>query len=243
MFKTVFCDLDDTLIPNNYAYYLAALDAAKLIVIDLGIEAINPLEIIKMATKIQVEDTKELGYISEQCFPVSYMKTYIEICEKINKPVNSMMRDAIGVAAMNYILKEYKFYPGAEEALKSIQQRRILVTRGNTKVQGYKIQNLNLERYFDDIEIVKIKNKETFKNLLDKYQLNAKETIMIGDNIRNDIYPALMAGLHTIHVKHPHIDTDWEASLGDVMMDEELKSRNRTTNSFVEAVKLLGEVN
>lgn len=242
-YTTVFCDMDDTLIPNNYAYYLAGLEATRLILIDLGTDAPNPIEVIQRATHIQAEDTKELGYISEQCFPISYMKAYIQICEKIGKPVNKAMRDAIAIAGMSYILKEYKLYPGIVPALNSISQNKILVTRGNEKVQKLKIEQTNLASHFNHIEIVPIKTKQTFEDLLDKYQLDPKTTIMIGDSIRNDIQPALEAGLHTIHIEHPHVNWDWEASLGEILLTEEQQLRNRTAKSFVEAVGYIEQVN
>lgn len=213
MIKTLLIDLDDTLISNHYVYYKPQLEAVLMICTDLEEFSPPPIQIIEMTTKWQVDNITEVGYISKICFPQSFLVIYRELCSKINRPPNPKVESAIAVCAMNYILQQYKIFPGVKETLEKLPQRKIMVTRGVSEVQDYKIDNVELRGYFDDIEIVNVKTPQTYLDLLTKYNLIAEETVMIGDSFRNDIKPALQAGLKAIQIEAGIVQWDWEHTL------------------------------
>jgi len=213
MIKTIFIDLDDTLIANHYVYYVPQLEAVKMICLDLEELSPPPIQIIEMTTKWQVDNIAELGYISKICFPQSFLAIYRQLCSKINRPPNPNIESAIAVCAMRYILEQYKLFPGVKDTLKSLPQRKIMVTRGVSEVQDFKIDNVELREYFDDIEIVKVKTPQTYTDLIEKYGLVAEETLMVGDSFRNDIKPALEAGLKAVQIEAGIVQWDWEHTL------------------------------
>ena len=213
MIKNIFIDLDDTLIPNHYTYHVPQLDATRMICIDLEEFAPPPVQIIELATHYQVENIKELGYISKVCFPASFLRVYKELCAKAGREPNHKIEGAIVASATTYILQQYKLFPGVKETLEAITQRKIMVTRGMQDFQEYKVDNVSLRYFFEAIEAVPQKNKETYENLIKKYNLVPEETLMIGDSFRNDIKPALEAGLKAIHIDSGIINWDWEHSL------------------------------
>lgn len=237
MIKTIFVDLDDTLIANAYSYYVPQLDATKMICSDLEEESPHPIDIISRATEIQIQNIQALGYISKICFPQAYIQVYVELCKKRGREPNQNIISAIGVIASKYLLKQYKVFPNVKETLKNITQQKIMVTRGTSDVQDYKIDNADLRKYFDAIEIVPVKNTETYLQLIEKYGLVAQETLMIGDSIRNDIEPALHAGLRAVQIEPGIIEWDWENKLG-ALNKNELNSFH-IVKSFPEIVSYL----
>ena len=195
---TSLIDMDDTLIPNAFTYFQPQLEMAGLIVWDLGIHSPPPIQIINRATESQIKMIKEHGYISKHNFPMSYVDTYIELCKEKNREVNKKISSAIAMAGIKYFREEYKLYDGVIETLTKIRTnnwKKIILTRGDIGVQQYKIDNTNIGKFFDHIEIVASKNKQTYLDTIEKYNLIPEQTIMIGDSLRNDIMPALEVGM------------------------------------------------
>jgi putative hydrolase of the HAD superfamily len=241
--KSCLIDLDDTLIPNAHTYYLPQLDAAKLICIDLMWNAPYPTTIIKMATDIQLANIKELGYISKVCFPLSYVKVYEELCAQSNKEPNHKIKGAIIDAASKFFLQEYCLFDGVLDTLKAITIPKIMVTRGDLDIQNYKIDNTGLRPYFDHIEIVNIKNTETYLDIVLKYGLDQATTVMIGDSYYNDILPALEAGLHAFKVSSALDSVDWEKEHRNETHEdipEKFRDKYIKIKNFNEIVNYLG---
>jgi putative hydrolase of the HAD superfamily len=237
-YSTVLIDLDDTLIANAYSYYIPQLDAAKLICIDLLWDAPNPIEIINRATQIQVKDIQEQGRISKECFPISYVKVYEEICAAVGRAPNPNMVSGIATVCQNFFLKEYSLFPFVKETLTRIKQPKILLTRGDEDIQGYKIENVKLGPYFDHIEIVDLKTTQTYRDVMKKYNLDPEKCVMVGDSIKNDIVPALEVGMHGFHlVSHRE---DWEMSHRETKDTSFLKNpKYKELKSFQELLKYL----
>jgi FMN phosphatase YigB (HAD superfamily) len=206
--KTILVDLDETLIHNAYSYYIPQLDAAKLICLDLMWNAPSPAAIIHRATEIQIEQIKQQKKISKENFPLSYVMAYHEFCEKANRAPNNNISSAIVMAAQKYFLEHYSLFPNVKETLSRIKQTKIIVTRGDHDIQLYKIENTNLTPYFEHIEIVDVKNIETYENILKKYNLNPSECAMVGDSVSNDIKPSLAVGMIAFHLVANR--DDWE---------------------------------
>jgi putative hydrolase of the HAD superfamily len=234
---TVLCDLDDTLIPNAYTYYIPQLDAIKLMCVDLLWNAPGPVAIIKRATELQLQEIKEEKKISKQCFSNSYVKVYQEICESVGKAPNTSIISAIVMATQKFFLKEYSIFPYVKETLSQIKQKKILLTRGDTDIQSYKIENTRLTSYFDAIEIVDLKNKETYLSIIEKYQLKPDECCMIGDSVLNDILPALDVGMQAFHVCNSK--DDWETNHTNLSNDFKEHLNYVQINQFQEVLKYL----
>lgn len=243
MTYAILCDLDDTLVPNAYSYYAPQLEMAALITWDLGYHSQNPVNIINRATEIQVQAIKDSGYIAKHNFPMSYVDVYIELCKKIEREPNEKIKSAIAMAGIKYFLNEYQIYPGVIDALKKIPKletkwMRIIVTRGDRSVQQYKIDNTQLGPYFDHIKIVDAKTKQTYLDIVNEFDLDPAHTVMVGDSLRNDIIPALEAGLYGFQVVAEN-STDWEKSLGHIGVVDELANRYFKIKSFPEIIDYL----
>jgi len=101
-------------------------------------------------------------------------------------------------------------YPQAKKILNILKKQKYglgLITDGNSGVQKNKIKALNIEDYFnciifsDDYGIDKRKpSLFPYQKVIEKLNVNAKETIYIGDNPHKDFISAKKLGIHTVRI-------------------------------------------
>lgn len=97
---------------------------------------------------------------------------------------------------------------GLQEGLLHLQERTslVLVTNSDREDVGRLLHELALDQVFEHIISSARKPAQTtglFKELLTHYQVQARETVSVGDNFINDIAPALLLGMKGIYI-HPH---------------------------------------
>lgn len=204
--QQILFDLDDTLIYCNRYFFKAINTFAKQVVSWLRDPAIS-VETVK-AKQVEL-DTKLIsvsGFKSEH-FPQSFIETYEHFCHYIGRassPVEIDMLWKLGISVYDH---ETEPYPHMEETLQQLTKQGHelhLYTGGEQKIQLRKIHDMALDRYFDDrIYIRQLKNVEALDEVLTTNQFQRNRTWMIGNSIRNDIVPALSAGIHAIHVEIP----------------------------------------
>jgi len=89
------------------------------------------------------------------------------------------------------------------------QFRLVLATNGGSTTQRAKINQAQLETFFEpdaifvsgEMEFEK-PDPRYFKKIISDLQLNVTRTLVIGDNLRNDIQAAQACGLYTCWVSH-----------------------------------------
>lgn len=89
--------------------------------------------------------------------------------------------------------------------LKKAGKSLYLLTNAQQVFTEKEIQMLGLESYFDGImyssaEGIKKPDAEFFKCLMKRYQLNAEECVMIGNDALCDVAGALNVNMHAVHV-------------------------------------------
>ena len=104
------------------------------------------------------------------------------------------------------------FYPGVEKTLLLLRERFRLgiITDGHAEIQKKKISALSAHDYFDHILITDEygrsfwkPNTAAFKLACDTLQVNASESVFVGDNPTRDIAGANTSGLYSIRIRHP----------------------------------------
>jgi putative hydrolase of the HAD superfamily len=202
----------------------------------------SPAVMMKRAIEIQLEDIEKNQCVSKSCFPNSWLQVYRECCEKAGRAPNNAILGAMILTLEKYFLPEYRAYEGAKNVLKEVQERgikKICVTRGDYDIQYYKIQSTLLEGYFDNIEIVPIKNVDTYCQILDKYKLIPDETAMIGDSLKNDIIPALSVGLKAFHLIEDSTLKEWDDPNGLLKVEISHEKNYHPIKSLKEIVDYL----
>lgn len=107
---------------------------------------------------------------------------------------------------------EYEPFDNAIETLKLYKDAGLnlfMCTKGDYEIQNRKLDKHKLYSIFrgDRIYIVPKKTPSVIRNILVDNDLNAHETIMIGDSIRDDVGSACEAGIDAVHVTC--VDNSW----------------------------------
>ena len=82
----------------------------------------------------------------------------------------------------------------------------MVITMGDLLDQTTKISRSGLACYFSLVEVVNKKTPKTYRHILQKFKLEPRSFIMVGNSIRSDILPVLELGGKTVHIP---ADTTW----------------------------------
>ena len=94
--------------------------------------------------------------------------------------------------------------PGVREAVEAVARDFdiVLITKGDLFHQEKKVRDCGLVDLFRRIEIVSEKDTATYARLLEEFDCEAGEFLMIGNSLRSDIAPVLALGGWGIHVPY-----------------------------------------
>ncbi|MCF6411135.1 HAD family hydrolase [Pseudalkalibacillus salsuginis] len=116
--------------------------------------------------------------------------------------------------------------PGLKEGLHKLREEAeiVLVTNSEKDDVERLLNELELDDLFPEIIPLAqkpVQTKKIFLDLMKKYGVKANETVSIGDNLINEIAPALLLGLKTIYIqptgiKLEHANLKVVTSLADV---------------------------
>lgn len=130
-----------------------------------------------------------------------------------------------------------RLYPDVHmmfEALRKQGKKIYLLSNAQRVFTEYELNVLDIAKYFDAVLIssdygVKKPDLSFFKILLDKYNLNTEESIMIGNDENCDISGAKRAGLDTYYI-HSNISPEYQGSVDAtyIQMEMDIKKVCRT---------------
>ena len=114
---------------------------------------------------------------------------------------------------------------GIPEVLETLSRHfdLMVLTKGDLFDQESKIARSGLGHYFRHIEIVSEKNEQAYQRVLQKYNLQPSDFLMIGNSLKSDVLPVVHIGARAIHIPyavtwaHEHVD------------DEQLTGKSFTT--------------
>jgi putative hydrolase of the HAD superfamily len=94
--------------------------------------------------------------------------------------------------------------PGVRETLDQLagRYRILLITKGDLFDQERKLAQSGLGDYFDAVEIVSEKTRQTYEKIFARHGEGAERAMMIGNSLKSDVVPAIAAGAFGVHVPH-----------------------------------------
>ncbi len=207
-------DLDNTLIEASRFYGYAILDFTRLMMGVLGWRTLSWWEIGQLVSKIDRGLVEKWG-ASRDRFPAALWQSYCRLCEFVEVPYDDKVGAevwAIGKRALsrtNY--SPLLVIPGVGDVLNRLSRRGdelFVVTKGDPVVQWRKWQGCELQRWFPRDRFIVVRwepaagypgdKTEALLELRDRYPFH--ERFMVGDSIKDDILPALRAGMTGIYV-------------------------------------------
>src|SRR3546814_8386113 len=106
--------------------------------------------------------------------------------------------------------------PGIRDAVADIAARHdvVLITKGDLFHQEAKVRDSGMADLFRRIEIVSEKDPATYARLLEEFDIEAAQFLMIGNSLRSDIAPVLSLGGWGVHMPyHTTWSPETEASV------------------------------
>lgn len=206
--RTLLIDADDTLWENNiYFERVIATFLAKLA--EHGISSDLAHEILWQTERRNVKTT---GYGSN-----AFYRSLHEVAATLHVPD---LEPWITEQEHWILHHPIELMPGVAETLPRLHagNQLILVTKGRDYEQLGKLRRSGLEHYFHSVEIVFEKSPHTYRHLVEKHQLDAGATWMIGNSPRSDINPAKAAGLHTVFIPY---HATWQHEMEEITPDGE----------------------
>ena len=93
---------------------------------------------------------------------------------------------------------------GVPEALDALgsTHRLLLITKGDLGDQLDKVRRSGLADRFWRVEVVPEKDPQTYRDVLDRHDVDPAEFTMVGNSVKSDVLPVLAIGGWAIHVPH-----------------------------------------
>lgn len=209
MKQQLLFDLDDTLIYCNKFFYLVIEQFTDLMSDWFRGHNITAGTIRDKQTEIDIAGVHLVGFKSDH-FPESFIETYRHFSDLVGRSRSIVEEDflwKLGRSVYEHAVEPYPFMEETLDKLTSDGHELHLYTGGELLIQQRKINQIQLERYFDNrIYVRSHKNIEAMETILSEGQFDRSSTWMIGNSLRTDVIPALTSGINAIHMK---TDSEW----------------------------------
>jgi putative hydrolase of the HAD superfamily len=198
MRQFLIVDADDTLWENNI-YFERAFDE---FVVFLNHSSLTPPEVREVLDAIEAVNAKVHGYGSLN-FARNLRETYERLCER---HIEESDLQTVMCFAERILECPMEVIEGVEETLDYLAGRHdlTLFTKGNPDEQRLKVDRSGLGGYFQHTAIVKEKDAQAYRNLVQERAMDPARAWMIGNSPKSDVNPALEAGLNAVFIPHAH---------------------------------------
>ena len=111
--------------------------------------------------------------------------------------------------AHDLLMQPVELLDGVPEVLAAVRRthRLVLITKGDLVHQLRKVRTSGLEHHFDHIQVVLEKDVETYRHVLDEWQIDPSRFVFVGNSVRSDVLPIVELGGCGVHVEY-HVT--WE---------------------------------
>jgi putative hydrolase of the HAD superfamily len=194
--QTILIDADDTLWENNIFFEQA---------IDKFLGHLDPIGYTREYARHILNETERRN-IRQHGYGVSSFRRSLE--DTYLKLAGGMARREV-VQEIDKMVAELEKTPpkildGVPETLAYLsgRHRLILLSKGESAEQAAKVERSGLQTYFESIEIVSEKDKETYERVVHQFKIVKSHGWMVGNSPRSDINPAMSAGLNAVFIPH-----------------------------------------
>lgn len=189
-------DADDTLWENNI-YFEQAFDD---FVAFLAHEHLDAAEIQALMNGFSIASRATHGY-GARSFAHGLRSTFQHITGAPDDDPDLETVERLGLRILD---QRFEIIDGVRETIGQLRPYHDLaiVTKGHEEEQRAKVERSGIDHLFDEVIIVREKDEETYRGIVDAMELDRARTWMIGNAPRSDINPALRAGINAIWIPH-----------------------------------------
>lgn len=196
--QTLLFDADDTLWENNVFFERVVDDYIDW----LAHPTLDPVRIRAIIADVEEANIVTHGYGS-RIFLRSLADAFSLITER---PLTEADRRRIADFGAVFAAGHVELMPGVADVLAELGRRHelFLVTKGAPDEQQRKIDASGLAHHFAAVDIVPVKEADTYREIVARRGFDTDRSWMIGNSPRSDIVAARVAGLNAVFVPHPN---------------------------------------
>ena len=209
--KAILFDLDDTLISPHHHRTIFWHDAIRDVWREKeGLSDLEPKDIVDLVNKIDrsatefwsIPDRHKSGRLDIRTARFTIIDNAIGSDERYNRNTRWLIADRCGAL----MFEKTTLFPDAISTLKQLKMEGIklaLVTNGASEAQRAKINKFDLEQYFLHVQIegeagVGKPELKAYEIAMEKLNVLATETWMVGDNIDWEVIAPQKLGIFSI---------------------------------------------
>ncbi len=197
---TIGFDADDTLWHNERFFRMTQQRFA-----DLLAEFAAPETLMARMLAAEKRNIGHYGY-GTKGFVLSMIETALDVTD--DQVPGPIIRELID-AGQEMLRHPIELLPHARDAIDFASQnhRIILITKGDLLDQERKLAQSGLGDLFDGVEIVSDKQHWVYEDIFTRHGDGAPHAMMVGNSMKSDVVPMIMAGGWGTYVPHGPI---WE---------------------------------
>ncbi len=186
-------DADDTLWENEPKYR-----RAEKLFLEILSKYVSEETILEELLKTEIQNLPLCGY-GTKSFCMSMMETAMRVS---NLKITTEELHKLYEFGKSLLKHPIHLYEGVEKTLELISRKYpvALITKGDSLEQERKIFTSGLMDKFDFIEIVHEKDEKTYLKLIEKYNIEPAQFVMVGNSPKSDILPVLKIGGYAIYI-------------------------------------------
>lgn len=226
--KLIAFDADDTLWANEPNYI-----NVKQKLCDLLSRYVDQETLAQQFYDSQIRNLAVFGY-GAKSFMLSMIETAIELTNGAITGNEIQQIIDVGRKLLDFPIE---VLDGVHDVLDTLSKRfeLMVLTKGDLFDQESKIARSGLGHYFTHVEIVSEKNEQTYQRILQKYQIQPADFLMIGNSLKSDVLPVVHIGGRAIHIPY---ETTWAH---EMVTDEQLTGKLFTTLGSIRELSALLE--
>ena len=226
--KLIAFDADDTLWANEPNYI-----NVKQKLCDLLSRYVDQETLAQQFYDSQIRNLAVFGY-GAKSFMLSMIETAIELTNGAITGNEIQQLIDVGRKLLDFPIE---VLDGVHDVLDTLSKRfeLMVLTKGDLFDQESKIARSGLGHYFTHVEIVSEKNEQTYQRILQKYQIQPADFLMIGNSLKSDVLPVVHIGGRAIHIPY---ETTWAH---EMVTDEQLTGKLFTTLGSIRELSALLE--
>ena len=193
---TIGFDADDTLWQNERYYRLTEERFTELLTDHAG-----DTEISKTLLAASKRNLQFYGF-GIKGFTLSMIETALEVTG--GQVATSVISEILAIGRQ-LLRHPIETLPGVQDTLAALASSYtlIMITKGDLFDQERKLAQSGLGDFFDAIEIVSDKTPETYTRIFARHGDGPERAMMVGNSLKSDVIPALLAGAWGVFVPHP----------------------------------------
>jgi putative hydrolase of the HAD superfamily len=210
-FDILALDADDTLWHNERLYVNAQTKFAELLS-----HYHEPEWVRDRLYQTETRNIQHYGY-GIKAFALSMIETAVELTEG---RISGKDIQAVINVAKEMLGAEVQLLDHVKETIPQLanQYPLMVITKGDLLDQEGKILRSGLGEYFQFIEVVSHKTRESYERVLKRYSISPERFLMVGNSLKSDILPILELGGNAVHIPY---EITWLHEAADPPSDEQ----------------------